>query len=1049
MKKFLTICSSLLLAWSGAKAQSALVLQSPEVDVEYQVTAMSPNGKWACGNVNDGYARGFRWNLTTGEFIELSPQGYNSVALSVSNDGTVAGTFMDDQFLSNGGTIEAAGYYKDGEWHHLNSTLLDAPGDDVAGSQAQAISPNGKLVAGIAVVNRYYTPVVWNIETGEMSQYIFKNPDATRSSQSVGSIFAIADNGTACGYLYRTKTRENGSTVTNRTCAIWTSPNDTICPAWESFGPYCYANSISSDGTKVLAYDRVYDITTKTSTSVISFDNYISYLLYNVNNNGTVAGYAQVDMDSSADAVIIKDGKVVKVADLLSEAGADMSKYPYLIQAVSVSDDENTYLLMAYDTESVPRALAVKLGENVTTPAPAYAKAKALDGVGAVELVWAAPLANASAVTGYDIYRNGTKVNSQPLTTLYYVDNGLADGEYSYTVKALYDGATSEDSPAATANVAQLSTNAPTNLIAVQRGLNNVRLMWDAPLPALPSYTYTNDVQEIYSLGGGEYSFENAVRLRSELLASYSAKGMKLSDVCFYPMASQPQWTVNIYTADNDSVAIYSQTVDGSGLQYGVQNRIHLTTPVTIPEGKDLIVGIGVNVSKSSYNVVGVTFGQCTPGYTDLMRRADQTHFYSLYDQAQISEDGAYMYETAWPIMAMFSDEAGSQAAEVKNYRIYANNAQVSELTATESTLTGVADGEYTYGVSAIANSGSESAQATAQLTLKKNTDVYKPLNVQVTVKESTMTATWEQPADDNRTVLTYSSNTPNGGTAGAFMAKTTYSRDVTRSLDGYQVKAFRFYPLADADFTFYLEKDGERVVELPVDSYTLNQWNEVKLDEPVTLDCDAEYGLILDLYDVLDETAALAQDNQLSHKGVSDLYSTDEGESFSSLATDGGKNANWMMGMVLGTAEAADLHVKGYNVRIDNQQVNTETLSTTTYQQTFSDTSKKTHRLQVQALYDEPTTATYSSDLVYFVIDPTSAINDVTANGAIQVTQGTTHLQVAGVSVKQLDLYAANGALTARSASDSVSISNLSHGVYVLVISTNDGKKYSQKVQI
>lgn len=1048
MKKILTLCLSLLFAFGGAKAQTALVLQSPNVDVEYLVSGMSPNGKWACGNVNDGYPRGFRWNLVTGEFIELSPQGYTSVAFAVSNDGTVAGIFMDDQFLPNGGTIEAAGYYKDGKWNHLNSELFDVPTDAVAGSQAQAISPNGKLIGGIAVVNGFYTPVVWNLETGEMQQYIFKNPKHETPAYSVGSIYAIADNGAACGYVYRTKTRANGSSVTNRTPAIWTSPNDTVCPAIENFGPYCYASSISSDGTKVIAYNKVYDITTRSATSMISFDDYFEYFLYNINNNGTIAAYVQTGMDDSSVAAIIKDGKIVKMSDYLSEKGADLSNYPSLIRTVCLSDDEKTFLLMAYDTEDIPRALAVKLDENLATPAPAYVTAKALNGIGAVELQWAKPLANAEAVTGYDLYRNGEKVNSQPLTSLYYVDGNLAEGEYSYTVKAIYGETVSGDSPAATATVSQLAPNAPSNLIAVQRGLNNVRLMWDAPLPAIPSYTYTADVQEIYSLGGGEYSFENGVRLHSELLASYAQKGLKLSDVCFYPMVSQKQWTIKIYTADNDTVPIYSQTVDGSELEYGVQNRVHLTTPVAIPEGKDLIIGVGVNVSQSSYSVLGVTFGKCTPGYTDLMRRSDETHFYSLYDQAQTSEDGAFMYETAWPIEAMFSDEASSQAADVKEYRVYSNNAQISNPTATESLLKGVADGDYTYGVSAVTNGCGESAQATAKLTVKQNTDVYKPFNVRALVNGNEMTATWEEPADDSRTILTYSSNTPNGGTQGSFMAKTIYSRSVTRSLDGYRIKALRFYPLADADFTFYVEKDGKRVAELPVESYTLNQWNEVKLEEPVTIDCGSEYGLILDLYDVLDETAALAQDNQLSHNGVSDLYSDDEGESFASLTDAGGKNANWMMGMVLGTEETTNLGVKGYNVKIDNKQVNEDVLPTTTYAQTFDDTAKKTHRLQVQALYDDAGTTVYNSDVVYFVIDPTSAINDITAGEAVQVTQGATHLQVAGVSVQNLALYAANGALAASSTTDSVAIGSLSHGVYVLVITAENGKKYSQKVQ-
>ena len=96
MKKIMLFFCLLLAGIPVVQAQKSVILSSPLVLVEYQVISLSPNGKWACGNINDGYSRGFRWDLTTGEVLELSPMGSNSTALCVANDGTVAGTFMDD-----------------------------------------------------------------------------------------------------------------------------------------------------------------------------------------------------------------------------------------------------------------------------------------------------------------------------------------------------------------------------------------------------------------------------------------------------------------------------------------------------------------------------------------------------------------------------------------------------------------------------------------------------------------------------------------------------------------------------------------------------------------------------------------------------------------------------------------------------------------------------------------------------------------------------------------------------------------------------------------
>lgn len=1046
MKHLLTLsCASLLTAGS-LYAQKALLLQSPNVDVEYQVTCLSPNGQWAAGMVNDGNYRAFRWNLTTGEFIELSPSGSLSFALGVANDGTVAGNFMDSQYLGNGAAISAAGYYRNGKWHHLNSNGLTKPTTDDAGSQANAISPDGNLVGGIALVGGVYAPVVWNITTGERKDYIFKNVEMNNAAKnSAGSISSVTNDGVACGWVYR-------STKSNRTPCIWTTPSDTILPAYERIGPYALARSISSDGKKVLAVDRIFDMETRKTTPLAGYNDYLAFEYFCVNTQGTAVGYAQKSLEDVALATVVKDGKAMPLSDLLAKSGVDLSNYPNLIQAVGVSDDEQTYVLMAYDKNQIPRAVAVRLNQNVETPAPVALKAKALDGAGAVELKWNAPLAKADAVKGYDLYRDGTKVNAAPLTDRYYVDTNLANGNYSYTVKALYDGAESEASASATATLAALALQQPENFVAVQQGLNNVRLMWNAPRPSLSAFSYVGSEQEVYSLGGGAYSFENGVRLRASLLSAYAARGEKLTHVCFYPMAKQDKWTINVYDAADDTKPLYSQDIDGSTLNYGVENRIALTTPVDLPAGKDLIIGLGVTVNNTSYSVVGETFGYCEPGYSDLMRRtgADdgEDHFYSLYERAQSSADGATMYESAWPITALFGSADHSDAT-VKDYRLYVNGQQSQTLDSHDLTLTGVADGDYTYGVTAVNESGTESAQASAQLTVKQNLNVYKPLNVVAEVTGDKLNATWQAPLADSRAILTYATGKVQAGPQSRnFQAKALYDKEVTRTYDGFQIKALRFYPTADAEFTLTLEQDGKTVATADASDYVLNQWNEVALDKPVTLNASSEYGVVLDCYDALDGTAPLALDDTWARRGVSDLFSTDEGNSFSSLVEQGGTNGNWCLGLVVGTDTDQPLPVEGYQVLVDGKQAGEGLVKETAYSQNFSGETNKTHRLQVKTVYAADG-SNVAADVVYFTINPTTGIEGVTTDATLHVTQGTTALRVEDVSVKQLRLYAADGTLAAESDAATLPITSLAKGVYVLAIHTTDGRSFTQKVQL
>ncbi|MCM1440515.1 MAG: S-layer homology domain-containing protein, partial [Roseburia sp.] len=64
----------------------------------------------------------------------------------------------------------------------------------------------------------------------------------------------------------------------------------------------------------------------------------------------------------------------------------------------------------------------------------ATSKGAGADGKGTVEVIWK-PVDEA---TGYNVYRDGTKVNAEPVATTTYMDTGLTIGtEYSYTVEAL------------------------------------------------------------------------------------------------------------------------------------------------------------------------------------------------------------------------------------------------------------------------------------------------------------------------------------------------------------------------------------------------------------------------------------------------------------------------------------------------------------------------------------------------------------------------------------------------------------------------------------
>lgn len=117
---------------------------------------------------------------------------------------------------------------------------------------------------------------------------------------------------------------------------------------------------------------------------------------------------------------------------------------------------------------------------NDTTPPSVPTGVTATAGESKVTLSWTASTDNVG-VTGYNVYRNGTKVGSSSTTS--YSDTGLTDGTtYSYTVTA-YDAAgnqSAQSSPAV--NATPVDTTAPSTPTGLQAtpGDTTVALTWTA-----------------------------------------------------------------------------------------------------------------------------------------------------------------------------------------------------------------------------------------------------------------------------------------------------------------------------------------------------------------------------------------------------------------------------------------------------------------------------------------------------------------------------------------------------------------------------------------
>lgn len=134
--------------------KSAKVIYFDEEDVCFggSFNAVSPNGNFVVGHSEDFSGSAFIWSRQTGEISLLNGGAYedNAMANAVSDDGTVAGNFKDENSpAANGGyPTTVPGYWKDGQWYKLPRVKnIPDKGSDMNG-MAMAISADGRFICG-------------------------------------------------------------------------------------------------------------------------------------------------------------------------------------------------------------------------------------------------------------------------------------------------------------------------------------------------------------------------------------------------------------------------------------------------------------------------------------------------------------------------------------------------------------------------------------------------------------------------------------------------------------------------------------------------------------------------------------------------------------------------------------------------------------------------------------------------------------------------------------------------------------------------------------
>lgn len=1062
---------ALLASSTVALAQTEpVVMRTPN---EYYIIAASPNGKWACGVYEDyGEDRyAFLWNLESNEIELLNPVG-SSEAYSVSDNGVVVGKYTDNSFRSNGASVSLAGYWANHKWNRL-----EQPTSTVNASGATGITPDGKYIVGQVEENGQYIGYVW--KDGKIYKRL-------SDKGGVSIPYAISPDGKyAAGWVQDYNRQaciwdvESGTDACNFTTLV----NDR-----NDMSPWSTGRKFTPDGKTLLYFGgwdestdpaglkALYDIATGTTTCLRPHTDSENYDFFDISNSNTVMG------ELGDIGYIIQDGKGSYAYTYLQNKGIDLSKLNIFInpdgptdsdgntlyqisRAATVSADDNVMGFQYYNDDKDSKgdysisvqSMVVKFNQATSGLLPVSVKTSQLSGVNSVLVTWK-PNVAAKDVTGYNVYRDGKKLNDQPVTGTAYADNDVALGEHKYAVSAVYGKVETKTTDEVAINVAKKELSTPEGLYAKQHGYNSAYLEWSAPQTNFGNLTYytAEDANiQTFGLGYDNVSMETAVAFDAEQLSAY--KGQKIYSVGIYPLSEQGGWTVNLYTHDANGKLqrLYSQPVEQK-LELNKRNTVKLNTPQDIPSG-DLVIAAEVLITKAQTAVYAEDYGRAVEGYSDLVRITNMNgqsdpDFYSIGQEMQASN---YLYEVTWPIDATIAPvNADLTKDDVKGYNIYADGKLVANTADATYLLSNLSEGDHNIGVSTVFNNGSESTTSDAKLNITPDDSQLAGVeNVNVLNTTTTaINATWDAPADHDKVNVQYCDEVASKQAASApendIMAAAIYPSTTFRGRDGYNITGVRFYPMSDATYTVYIYKNDDLVNQTDVDDYTLEQWNTVKLSEPVAIDSKCSYRLVIDCYDLAPKAPSIGLDNNNPVGGYSDLYSIESGEDgtpswnpLSSVAIW----ANWMMGLQIENPKTVDLPVAGYDVAIDGAKKNSEMLKTTSFSYDFGKADAKEHTIQVDVYYNlKPTSV--SGGVTRFTIG-TTGISENTID-RIEMHQGNNEITVSGNNVTSVTVLSTDGATVAKANGNTVSISNLTSGVYVVKAVVN-GENVTKKIMI
>ncbi len=1045
--------------------KGTLMLKGPE---GYQILAISPNGKWACG-VYNGNNLGFVWDLEN-DIITNLDKGGSSFANDVSDEGIVCGRFYCDIINDNGVPGVTGGYWKDGKY----TPLKDENGNPLADyCNAQAISEDGHYIAGVIVEsNGRYQPAIW--KDGILEERL-------DTKQQNGGVFGMSNDASIVlgWYDYAAP-----GITTNRQPCYWNKDLNPLGITETDRGGFLRVHAISPNNRYIAVHvgvtepnsefmmqDVLYDIVDKDTVyiSIPFLEAIDTYKNGDVSCNdvwddgSVIVRFSSEKLTKGVwdDYIYHKDGKYERVVDYIQTNYK--STLPDGFSRVGwgfFSADKKVYagLCMKFSSAGLLYQPVVwRSGEEVDTPRPVALTAEILPSSINALLKWKQPLNNADKVTGYRIYANNRKVADIPANQLEYVydNNTYLYDRITFQVIAVYNDVESESSTIEIKFQDARYAEPPTGFTAYHANYNDVVLKWNAPITGYDvNLRHHNNVSTVQFGSNEPRAFMAGIDFSKYVIASY-ADYYEMTAVEFY--YGDPVDDMDLYIYSNGEEVV-KQKIDQTKLISGRKNAVRLNEPLTLPEDGDIRVVIRVNITTGALPLQ-MAEGPAKEG-GDLISLDDGKTWGTVRELTS----GAYNYN--WVIGLLLESNGrtpgGGPASlitrspmspTVYEYIVYRDGEELTRIepdTEAQSSFEfkdkGVTAGYHDYGVSVryITNRVSEPATRHLYVASKKLKECPAPVNIKgdVDSENKEMTITWDMPESSD---VSYSNWSYQSGAGMYLNGRTNWMQAIRLTPDklepfiGYKITNVNFYPRANADFTVHIFEGNEKLSSQDATDYTLNSINNVRLDNPVEIKRSNEYLIVVEIFDGPLNTPVLGTDS--SYPVIDGRWYSEDGKGFQTDSQSAG--GNWMIGVNVERTDGGTSPKVSYKVYMDDVLLGNnieETFLTTS----IADKTEKTAKVSVAAIYP---VGERRSDEVIVSLDPSSiGMNEITSV-RVYPNPASSYIKIEG-EVSHTVMMDISGKPVFNGTAKIIDVTSFAPGMYLLKSIVN-GKTYLNKVQI